>query len=131
MTYRCLAALLLFCVVLTGLPLTAVAQTERDEIEVLRAQVNTDRPGGLAPKYKELVYAASASVLGEGTVAKNHMHKALDAGATRAGFAWPSLFVYREPITGVARPGSNRLVSLASSSSVSSRCVFAVSSHAW
>lgn len=46
-------------------------------------QVNTDRPGGLAPKYKELVYAASASVLGEGTVAKNHMHKALDAGATR------------------------------------------------
>lgn len=46
-------------------------------------QVNTDRPGGLAPRYRELVYAAVASVLGEGTVAKNHMHKALDAGATR------------------------------------------------
>jgi 4-carboxymuconolactone decarboxylase len=46
-------------------------------------QVNTDRPNGLAAKYRELVYAATASVLGEATVAKNHMHKALDAGATR------------------------------------------------
>lgn len=46
--------------------------------------VNTDRPNGLPAKYKELVYAVSASVLGEDTVAKNHMHKALDAGATRA-----------------------------------------------
>ena len=45
-------------------------------------EVNTDRPGGLAAKYRELVYAAVASVLGEGTVARNHMHKALDAGAT-------------------------------------------------
>lgn len=46
-------------------------------------QVNTDRPGGLAARYRELVYAATASVLGEDTVAKNHMHKALDAGASR------------------------------------------------
>jgi alkylhydroperoxidase/carboxymuconolactone decarboxylase family protein YurZ len=46
-------------------------------------EVNTDRPNGLAAKYRELVYAVSASVLGEDTVAKNHMHKALDAGATR------------------------------------------------
>lgn len=46
-------------------------------------QVNTDRPNGLAAKYRELVYAATASVLGEDTVAKNHMHKALDAGANR------------------------------------------------
>ena len=48
-------------------------------------QVNTDRPGGLAAqKYRELVYSPqSASLLGEDTVAKNHMHKALDAGATR------------------------------------------------
>jgi len=46
-------------------------------------QVNTDRPNGLPEKYRELVYAAAASVLGEDTVAKNHMHKALDAGATR------------------------------------------------
>lgn len=46
-------------------------------------QVNTDREGGLPARYRELVYAASASVLGEDTVAKNHMHKALDAGATR------------------------------------------------
>ena len=46
-------------------------------------QVNTDRPNGLAKKYRELVYSATASVLGEDTVAKNHMHKALDAGATR------------------------------------------------
>ena len=46
-------------------------------------QVNTDRPGGLPMKYRELVYSAAASVLGEDTVAKNHMHKALDAGATR------------------------------------------------
>jgi alkylhydroperoxidase/carboxymuconolactone decarboxylase family protein YurZ len=46
-------------------------------------QVNTDRPGGLPAKYRELVYAATASVLGEDTVAKNHMHKALDGGATR------------------------------------------------
>jgi alkylhydroperoxidase/carboxymuconolactone decarboxylase family protein YurZ len=45
-------------------------------------QVNTDRPSGLELKYRELVYATTASVLGEGTVAKNHMHKALDAGAT-------------------------------------------------
>lgn len=46
-------------------------------------QVNTDRPNGLASKYRELVYAVVASVLGEDTVAKNHMHKALDEGATR------------------------------------------------
>ncbi len=46
-------------------------------------QVNTDRENGLPAKYRELVYAATASVLGEDTVAKNHMHKALDAGATR------------------------------------------------
>lgn len=46
-------------------------------------QVNTDRPQGLPLQYRELVYAAAASVLGEATVAKNHMHKALDAGATR------------------------------------------------
>lgn len=45
-------------------------------------QVNTDRPNGLAKKYRELVYATTASVLGEDTVAKNHMHKALDAGVT-------------------------------------------------
>lgn len=45
-------------------------------------QVNTDRPNGLPAKYREIVYAATASVLGEGTVAENHMHKALDAGAT-------------------------------------------------
>ena len=47
------------------------------------SQVNTDRPGGLALRYRELVYATVASVLGEDIVAKNHMHKALDAGATR------------------------------------------------
>jgi alkylhydroperoxidase/carboxymuconolactone decarboxylase family protein YurZ len=46
-------------------------------------QVNTDRPNGLPAKYRELVYSTVASVLGEATVAKNHMHKALDAGATR------------------------------------------------
>lgn len=47
-------------------------------------QVNTDRPGGLPAKYRELVYSTVASVLGEDTVAKNHFHKALDHGATRA-----------------------------------------------
>lgn len=47
-------------------------------------QVNTDRPGGLAAKYREMVYATVASVLGEDTVAKNHFHKAFDHGATRA-----------------------------------------------
>jgi alkylhydroperoxidase/carboxymuconolactone decarboxylase family protein YurZ len=46
-------------------------------------QVNSDRPNGLAAKYRELVYATVASVLGEDTVAKNHFHKALDAGAGR------------------------------------------------
>lgn len=46
-------------------------------------EVNTDRPGGLPRRYRELVYAAAASVLGEDTVAKNHMHKALDSGATQ------------------------------------------------
>lgn len=46
-------------------------------------EVNSDRPGGLAAKYRELVYATTASVLGEDAVAKNHMHKALEAGATR------------------------------------------------
>lgn len=46
-------------------------------------EVNTDRPGGLPARYRELVYATVASVLGEDTVAKNHMHKALEAGATR------------------------------------------------
>lgn len=46
-------------------------------------EVNTDRRDGLPAKYRELVYSTVASVLGEGTVAKNHMHKALDAGATR------------------------------------------------
>lgn len=46
-------------------------------------EVNTDRPNGLPAKYRELVYSTVASVLGEGNVAKNHMHKALDAGATR------------------------------------------------
>lgn len=47
------------------------------------SEVNTDRPGGLEARYRELVYAAVASVLGEDGVAKNHMHKALEAGATR------------------------------------------------
>jgi alkylhydroperoxidase/carboxymuconolactone decarboxylase family protein YurZ len=47
------------------------------------SQVNTDRADGLPAKYRELVYATVASVLGEDTVAKNHMHKALDHGATR------------------------------------------------
>lgn len=47
------------------------------------SEVNTDRPGGLPLRYRELVYATVASVLGEDIVAKNHMHKALDAGATR------------------------------------------------
>ena len=47
-------------------------------------QVNTDRPDGLAPRYREMVYATVASVLGEDTVAKNHFHKAFDHGATRA-----------------------------------------------
>jgi len=46
-------------------------------------EVNRDRPGGLPARYRELVYSTVASVLGEETVAKNHMHKALDAGATR------------------------------------------------
>jgi alkylhydroperoxidase/carboxymuconolactone decarboxylase family protein YurZ len=46
-------------------------------------QVNSDRPDGLHVKYRELVYSVVASVLGEATVAKNHMHKALDNGATR------------------------------------------------
>ena len=46
-------------------------------------EVNTDRPEGLALRYRELVYATVASVLGEDVVAKNHIHKALDAGATR------------------------------------------------
>lgn len=46
-------------------------------------EINADRPGGLPPRYRELVYATVASVLGEDTVAKNHMHKALDNGATR------------------------------------------------
>lgn len=46
-------------------------------------QVNSDRPDGLEVKYRELVYSVVASVLGEDTVAKNHMHKALDHGATR------------------------------------------------
>lgn len=46
-------------------------------------QVNTDRPNGLPRQYRELVYAVVASVLGEDTVAKNHMHRALDAGASR------------------------------------------------
>ena len=46
-------------------------------------EVNTDRSGGLEAKYRELVYASVASVLGEDAVAKNHMHKALDAGASR------------------------------------------------
>ena len=47
------------------------------------SQVNTDRPDGLPLRYRELVYATVASVLGEDIVAKNHMHKALDAGASR------------------------------------------------
>lgn len=47
------------------------------------SEVNRDRPGGLAAKYRELVYATTASVLGEDVVAKNHMHKAFEAGATR------------------------------------------------
>ena len=46
-------------------------------------EVNTDRPQGLPLRYRELVYAVVASVIGEDTVAKNHMHRALDAGATR------------------------------------------------
>ena len=45
--------------------------------------MNTDRPQGLPLRYRELVYAVVASVIGEDTVAKNHMHRALDAGATR------------------------------------------------
>ena len=47
-------------------------------------EVNSDRPDGLPARYREVVYSAVASVLGEATVAKNHMHRALDAGATRA-----------------------------------------------
>lgn len=47
-------------------------------------EVNTDRPGGLPARYRELVYATVASVLGEDVVARNHFHKALDQGATRA-----------------------------------------------
>lgn len=46
-------------------------------------EVNTDRPDGLSAKYRELVYATVASVLGEDVVARNHFHKALDQGATR------------------------------------------------
>jgi alkylhydroperoxidase/carboxymuconolactone decarboxylase family protein YurZ len=46
-------------------------------------EVNTDRPNGLPRRYRELTYAVVASVLGEDTVAKNHMHRALDAGANR------------------------------------------------
>lgn len=46
-------------------------------------EVNADRPDGLPAKYRELVYSTVAAVLGEDTVAKNHMHKALDSGATR------------------------------------------------
>jgi alkylhydroperoxidase/carboxymuconolactone decarboxylase family protein YurZ len=47
-------------------------------------EVNTDSEDGLPGKYRELVYATVASVLGEDAVAKNHMHKALDQGANRA-----------------------------------------------
>lgn len=47
-------------------------------------EVNTDREDGLSKGYRELVYATVASVLGEDGVAKNHMHKALDNGVTRA-----------------------------------------------
>jgi len=45
--------------------------------------VNSDRPGGLEAKYREMVYSTVASVLGEDAVARNHMHKALDLGCTR------------------------------------------------
>lgn len=46
-------------------------------------EINRDRPGGLPSRYREMVYSTVASVLGEDAVAKNHMHKALDLGATR------------------------------------------------
>jgi alkylhydroperoxidase/carboxymuconolactone decarboxylase family protein YurZ len=48
------------------------------------SEVNADRAEGLPRRYRELVYATVASVLGEDAVARNHMHKALDEGATRA-----------------------------------------------
>jgi alkylhydroperoxidase/carboxymuconolactone decarboxylase family protein YurZ len=37
----------------------------------------------LPRKYRECVWSAVLSVMGEETSAKNHMHKALDAGATK------------------------------------------------
>lgn len=37
----------------------------------------------LPKKYRECIWSAVLSVMGEETSAKNHMHKALDAGATQ------------------------------------------------
>lgn len=37
----------------------------------------------LPKKYRECIYTAVLSALGEEVLAKNHIHKALDAGATR------------------------------------------------
>lgn len=38
---------------------------------------------GLAERYRECVYSAVLSSRGEDDLARNHMHKALDAGATK------------------------------------------------
>jgi len=42
------------------------------------------REGALPRKYRECVFSAVLAARGEDTLAKNHMHKALDEGATRA-----------------------------------------------
>jgi alkylhydroperoxidase/carboxymuconolactone decarboxylase family protein YurZ len=47
------------------------------------AAANLDAEGSLPKKYRECVYAAVLSSMGEEQAAKNHMHKALDNGATK------------------------------------------------
>jgi alkylhydroperoxidase/carboxymuconolactone decarboxylase family protein YurZ len=43
-----------------------------------------NRTSGLPDRYRECVYVGVLSAIGEEAAAKNHMHKALDAGATES-----------------------------------------------
>lgn len=51
-----------------------------DQWEQLTRTAN--RRSALPPRYRECVYVAVLSAIGEEPAAKNHMHKALDHGAT-------------------------------------------------
>jgi alkylhydroperoxidase/carboxymuconolactone decarboxylase family protein YurZ len=51
--------------------------------QAYQAAANTAQEGSLPKKYRECVYVGVLSSMGEEQAAKNHMHKALDAGATK------------------------------------------------